>query len=356
MSSPRHGRRVNVRRRQRVVAVLVALLAVLSVLAVKQRFFPSSPTTTSAPTSSSSSTSTTVAPHAPYAVGSITIDINEPATSNLAARSLVTTVRYPTTGAPGGANINGAPPLRSVQPYPLVVFSQGFDISPEAYARLLNSWAAAGYVVADPTYPFTSPNAPGGVIRTDIVHHPADLSYVITSLLDDSAHASGTLSGLIDPSEIGVIGQSDGGDVALAAVANTCCRDPRIKAAIILSGAKLTWFPGSYFTTTSTPLLVVQGTNDLTMNPVTCSVQLYNEAAQPKYYLSMIGQTHLSAYVPPGPAQNVVTRVSIDFLNAYLRHSSSALSAMRVAGTVTGLASITSQAALAPVAGTCPDG
>ncbi len=358
MSSPRHGRRVNVRRRQRVVAVLVALLVVLTVLAVKQHFSPSTPTSTatSTPPSSSSSTSTTVPPHAPYAVGSITFDINEPAANGLAARTLPTTVRYPIAGSPGGVDIVGAPPLREAKPYPLVVFSQGFDISPEAYARLLTSWAAAGYVVADPAYPFTSPNAPGGVVRTDIVHHPADLSYVITSLLADSTAASGTLSGLIDANEIGVIGQSDGGDVALAAVANSCCRDPRVKAAIILSGAELSWFHGSYFTTPNTPLLVVQGTNDLTMNPVTCSVQLYNEATQPKYYLSMIGQTHLSAYVPPGPAQNVVTQVSIDFLNAYLRHSTSALAALHVAGNVAGLSTITSQTTLAPVAGTCPDG
>lgn len=300
-------------------------------------------------------TTTSTPARAPYAVGSITIDITEPASSGLAARSLVTTVRYPTSGTPSGSNIVGASPLRGAQPYPLVVFSQGFDISPEAYARLLNSWASAGYVVADPTYPFTSPNAPGGVVRADIVHHPADLSYVITSLLGDSAQASGTLSGLINPGEIGVIGQSDGGDVALATVANTCCRDTRVKAAIILSGAELSWFGGSYFTATSTPLLVVQGTNDLTMNPVTCSVQFYNQASQPKYYLSMIGQTHLSAYVPPGPAQNVVTRVTVDFLNGYLRHSGSALTAMRTAGDVTGVASITSQPTLAPVAGTCPD-
>ena len=338
------------RRRQRVLAALVALLVLLTVLALKQHFSSSTP-----PTTTVTSTTTSPPTSAPYAVGSITIDITEPATSGLAARSLVTTVRYPTSGTPGGSNVAGALPLRGAQPYPLVVFSQGFDISPEAYSRLLNSWTSAGYIVADPAYPFTSPNAPGGPLRTDIVHHPADLSYVITSLLSDSAQASGTLSGLINPGEIGLIGQSDGGDVALAVDANTCCRDSRVKAAIILSGAELSWFSGSYFTAPSTPLLVVQGTNDLTMNPVTCSVQFYNQASQPKYYLSMIGQTHLSAYVPPGPAQNLVTRVTIDFLNGYLRHSASALAAINGAGNVAGIASITRQATLAPVAGTCPD-
>jgi len=278
------------------------------------------------------------------------LTITEPASATTAARSLVTTVRYPTSGAPGGPSVAGATPLRSEGPYPLVVFSQGFDVTPETYARLLNSLASAGYVVADPAYPYTSPNSPGGVVRSDIVHHPADLSFVITTLLND-----GALTGLIESNEIAVIGHSDGGDVSLAEVANTCCRDARVKAAVILSGAELSWFKGSYFTSASVPLLVVQGTDDLSYNPVSCSVDLYNQASQPKYYLSMIGQTHFSAYIPPGPALNVVTRVTINFLNGYLRHATSALTAMRTAGSVPGLATITSQPSLAAVAGSCPD-
>lgn len=264
-------------------------------------------------------------------------------------------MRYPAIGTPGGTNVAGATPLRQGGPYPLVVFSQGFDIQPERYALLLNAWAQAGYVVADPAYPFTSPNSPGGLVRTDIIHHPADLSFVITSLLHVNAKAGGTLSNLINPAEVGVIGQSDGGDVSLAAIANTCCRDARIKAAVILSGAELTWFTGTYFTTPAVPILVVQGTNDLTENPLVCSTQLYNEAPQPKYYLSMIGQTHLSAYLAPGAPLRVVVRVTRDFLDGYLRHDASKRLAMSAAGTVPGRATITSRASVGPTTGTCPD-
>ncbi|NNN00806.1 MAG: hypothetical protein HKL86_03115 [Acidimicrobiaceae bacterium] len=280
-------------------------------------------------------------------MGRTTLTVTEPASGSLAARSLFTVVRYPSSGSG---------PLRSKGPFPLVIFSQGYGVAPESYVHLLNSWAAAGYVVADPAYPFTSPNSPGGLVRSDIVHHPNDLSAVITTLLTESASSSGVLSGLIDPSRIAVIGHSDGGDVALAAVANDCCRDPRIKAAILLSGAELAWFPGKYFTTPGVPLLVVQGSIDYNLNPVPCSVALYNEAPRPKYYLSMIGQTHFSAYLPPGRALNVVTRVTIDFLNGYLRHSATSLASMISAGSVPGLAAITAQVALPPVAGACPDG
>ena len=336
---------------------MALILVVLAVVATTRGQGPATPSsTTTSPSSTSSSTSSTrpATPHAPFAVGAVTFTVTEPASGSTGARSFPVTVRYPAVGAPGTARL-GLTPLRGAGPYPLLIFSQGFDISPEAYAGLLDAWSAAGYVVADPAYPYTSPNAAGGVIRTDIVHHPGDLSFLITTLVADGAQSGNALHGLVNGHEIGVVGQSDGGDVILAAVANSCCRDSRIGAAVILSGAELSWFPGTYFATGSAPLLVVQGTNDLTMNPVTCSVTLYNEAPAPKYYLAMIGQTHLSAYVPPGPARTVVAAASIDFFNAYLRHAPGALAAMRAAGTRPGLATITSASKVPLVAGTCPD-
>ncbi len=352
MAPARHGRRVNVRRRRfTVVAALIIVILVASLATLRRGPTPT-PTTTVSPTTSTPTTVPT--PHPPFAVGAVTFVVNEPATATTAARTFPVTVRYPAVGSPGTARL-GLTPLRAAGPFPLVIFSQGFDISPEAYAGLLNAWTAAGYVVADPAYPFTSPAAPGGVIRADIVHHPGDLSYLITALLADGARSGDVLAGLLNGHEIGVVGQSDGGDVSLAAVASSCCRDARISAAVILSGAELSWFPGSYFTTGSAPLLVVQGTNDLTMNPVTCSVTLYNQAPSPKYYLAMIGQSHLSAYVPPGPARDVVASVSIDFFNAYLRHDPRALASMRQAGARPGLSTLTSASSVPTVAGTCPD-
>lgn len=325
--------------------MVLLILATWSVWLVTRGHGAPSPVTTSSVSTSTPSTTTT-SPF-PSAVGRTTVIVTEPASGSLAARSLLTVVRFPASGTT---------PLRAHAPYPLVVFSQGYGVAPETYVHLLNAWAAAGFVVADPAYPFTSPNSPGGLVRTDIVHHPRDLSQVITSLLYDSSTTGQVLSGLIDPSRIAVIGHSDGGDVALAAVANDCCRDPRIKAAILLSGAELAWFPGTYFTPPGVPMLVVQGSIDYDLNPVPCSVALYNAAPRPKYYLSMIGQTHFSAYLPPGRALNVVTHATIDFLNGYLRHSNGALASMISAGTVPGLAAITSQVPVPPIAGTCPDG
>ena len=343
------------RRRALLGAVLVALV----VWALTSMFSGGSPhaaTTTTITTTAT--TTTTVMPGDPhYAVGTITLTLQEPVATGARARTLPTTVLFPAVG-PSSAPVSGsATPERAGGPYPLVVFSEGFPISPNSYRQLLDAWASAGYVVAAPTYPFTDPSAPGGLNESDIINHPADLHFVISSLLQATAGSSGALSGLIRSNQIAVIGQSDGGDVSLAAVSNSCCKDPRISAAIILSGAELTSFGGTYFTNQSAvPLLVVQGTAD-TVNVPACSVQIYDQAPQPKYYLSLAGQSHLSAYLYPGAPQNVVEKVTIDFLNGYLKGSSASLGAMTSDGTVAGLAGLSSAPTvgppLVPLGGTC---
>ena len=167
-------------------------------------------------------------------------------------RELQISLLYPAAGAPDGRENPGAEPDTAHGRYPLVVFSQGFDVSAAAYAALLNAWASAGYVVAAPTYPDTDPSVSGGPNEQDIVNHPADLRYVIQTLVSAPPAA---VSRVLDSSEVAVVGQSDGGDVSLAAAGNTCCRSNAVKAAVILSGAELSSFGGNYFRSTPVPLL-----------------------------------------------------------------------------------------------------
>ena len=305
------------------------------------------PSSTGRPT-----TSSTIPPDPHFAVGIVALDIAEPSETGGVVRSLPTEVRYPTSGSAGTEDQPGARADRRYGPYPLVVFSEGYDISPEAYATLLDAWASAGYVVADPTYPLTSPSSPEGLDESDIVNHPADLRFVITSVLQDGATPGGTLSGLIDPSEIAVIGHSDGGDVTLATASNSCCSDGRIKAAVILSGAELASFGGTYYATPPVPMLVVQGTED-DINPPACSVQLYDAAPEPKYFLSLIGQSHEGPYLEAGQPLDTVGKVTIDFLNGYLRHSTAQLDEMTTDGSVAGLATLTSSASAGAPVGSC---
>jgi predicted dienelactone hydrolase len=239
-------------------------------------------------------------------------------------RRLPTVVRYPAAGPPNGQDNPGAPPTRTGGTFPLLIFSQGYDMPPQAYSWLLHRWASAGFVVAAPTYPYTNPAIPSGPHEADILNHPADLRFVIGTLRKREVSAGGPLAQEINPDEVAVIGHSDGGDVSLAVAAASCCRDRVVKAAVILSGSENRGLGGAYYTKGSVPLLVVQGSAD-TISPPGCSVELYDQAPRPKYYLELIGAQHLQPYVDPGPDRALVARAVVDFLRRYLEGRSSDL-------------------------------
>ncbi len=309
-------------------------------------------------TSSTVSTVSTTQPLPPlgvagsYAVGATSLSIVEPGTTGTAGRSLPTTVFYPVGGVTTGGD-TGAQPDRTHSPYPLLVFSQGYDLSVQAYAALLTDWASAGFVVAAPTYPHTDPSDRGALDENDITNHPADLRDVITTLLDAAQGSGALLSGLIDTNEIGVVGHSDGADVTLAVAADTCCQDPRVKAAVILSGAELASFGGRYVFSGGVPLLVAQGSAD-TINLPACSAQIYNAAENPKYYLDLLGASHEPPYADPGPDQQIVAKVTTDFFDAELAGQASARGAMATDGNVGERSSLTAGAVSPQAIGACP--
>ncbi|HEY1634647.1 MAG TPA: hypothetical protein VGF64_07815 [Acidimicrobiales bacterium] len=230
-------------------------------------------------------------------------------------RVLTTSVWYP---AAAGSPDNVAAPPAAGGPFPLIVFAHGFDVTPAPYADLLRSWARAGYVVAAPTFPLTNPGAPGGPDEADLVNQPADVRFVIDQLLAADAKP-GPLAGLVDPHKIGVAGHSDGGITAAEVAYNTCCRDTRISAAIVMAGAEIGVPGGSYFPPGSAPLLAIQGDADHSNNPQN-SRQLYNsDGGGPKYLLDLPGASHEGPFMDGGPAANVVQASTIDFLGRYLK-------------------------------------
>lgn len=311
-------------------------------------------TTTAPPTTPPTAPSTTTSTTPPtttaplltavgtYQVATTSLMLEAPVAVGASSRQMPTTVWYPATSVSGRRGTHGQ--------FPLLVFSQGFNQQVAAYSPLLESWASAGFVVAGPTYPDTDPTV---ATREDLVNHPADLRSVLTALITASDQPGSALSGLIDANEIGLVGQSDGGNVSLAVADNTCCRYPGIGALAVLSGAEYAGFGGRYFGTTSPPLLVVQGSAD-TVNPPPCSAQLYDAAPTPKYYLDLIGAGHLPPYETPGGDDVVVAEVTTDFFEAELAGKSAGLVAMTAAGNVAGSATLTEGAAAPPATGICP--
>jgi predicted dienelactone hydrolase len=249
----------------------------------------------------------------------------------VAPRALPTYVRYPALGAPGATDVAGAPPARAGGPYPLIVFAHGFAVSPQVYARLLQSLTRAGYVVAAPVFPLTNARVPGGPRESDLVNQPADMSFVISQLLAASSAPGDPLSGMINPGEVAVAGQSDGGVTALAVGYGRRLRDPRVRATVIMSGAEMSGIGGYGFGPGAAPLLATQGTADTTNEP-RFTYSFFHAARRPKYLLRLLGATHLPPYTSQQPQLALVERVTVAFLDAYLKRAPGAIPALRSAG------------------------
>jgi dienelactone hydrolase len=234
-------------------------------------------------------------------------------------RTLVTTVLYPATVGSSTKPVPEAPADRSRAPYPLIVFAHGLGGTPQEYLRLLEHWAAAGYVVAAPLFPLSSGVTPGGPDAGDIVNQPGDMSFVIDSVLATSSGSSGPLAGLVDPREVGAAGHSNGAITTLGLIANTCCRDPMVKAAVVMAGTTEGFPGGTYNFTSSPPLLLVHGTAD-DIVPYRSAVLIFNKAHGPKGLLTIRGGGHDSAAALAPSSSAVVLRATTDFFNAYLKH------------------------------------
>ena len=218
-------------------------------------------------------------------------------------RRLLTYVRYPLSGR---------------GPFPLVVFAHGFTATPATYTRLLDAWTRAGYVVASPLFPVENANAPGGPDESDLINEPRDISFVVSQLLAANKSPVSPLHGLISAGEVAVAGHSDGAEAALATAYDHRFADPRVRAAVILSGAELggrtTWFgPGS------PPLLAVQGTAD-TINPAHFTTQYFRAARRPKILLELVRAGHLSPYTTDNRQLAIVEHVTTAFLGHYLKN------------------------------------
>jgi fermentation-respiration switch protein FrsA (DUF1100 family) len=165
------------------------------------------------------------------------------------------------------------------------------------------------------------------------------MSFVMSQLLGAGAASSGPFAGLIDPTRIAVAGQSDGGDTALALSYNRSFRDPRISAAIILSGAEMPGVGGFTFPPGSPPLLATQGTAD-TVNPPSLTSTFFELARRPKYLLSLLGAEHLPPYSDQQPQLAIVERVTRAFLDSYLKHEPAARRRLLAFGNVPGTATL----------------
>ena len=198
-------------------------------------------------------------------------------------------------------------PIGAVGALPLVVFAHGWNSNPGVYEVLLDTWAAAGFLVVAPTFPDSTNTLPG----TPVSNYPEqarDMSFVISSLL-------GGVVGPVDGSRIAVAGHSDGGtDIALLAL-NPQYADPRIRAYISMSGEIPSGMSGPWGAPTAGALLVAVGTADQygLLGPAT---QIYQTAEMSKALLTLAGGDHLTTFVGTSAAEEALRADTVHFLNA----------------------------------------
>jgi len=252
--------------------------------------------------------------------------------TNQPGRTMQVEIFYPTLGPPSSVVALAAPAYR-FGPYPVVVFAHGYKVDPNTYRALLASWVEAGYVVVAPFFPDTSlpaVQAQQGVdTESDIFNQPGDMAFVVSQVFAAAAGSAlthaGYLAGLVNPAQVILAGQSDGGDTIAALMYDKVYATTRASmpvkpiAVAIFSGAELSReadvfspLPGG------PPVLVVQSLTDSCNEPANSS-QIYNMLRGPKWFLAIDNSTHLGPYVGLGAAATVVEQVTAGFFDLAAR-------------------------------------
>lgn len=156
-------------------------------------------------------------------------------------RVLFTDIWYP--AAPGAGPIDRRPGGKSNAPLaaglrhlPLVIFSHGSCGFQEQSIFLTSTIASYGFVVAAPPHPGNSTAeiltcSTSAAIQDSFVNRPADIIFVIDSLLALNADPASFFFETIDPDRIGMSGHSFGGLTTLRVSA----MDPRVIAGLALA-------------------------------------------------------------------------------------------------------------------------
>jgi poly(3-hydroxybutyrate) depolymerase len=204
----------------------------------------------------------------------------------------------------------------------LIVLAHGNSGDPGKFKILMTAWAEAGYVVAAPQFPLTNTFVPGGSQTGDFVNQPADVSFVLDEVLKLSRKSSDSkIAGLVDKRHIGVAGLSLGGGTVYGLVFNTCCRDKRFDAALLMSGVRLPFEEGED-DFRSLPAMLIHGDADSLYR---FSQETYPLLTAPKWFVTLHGSTHSAPFEDSlDPADDVVPVISTAFFDRYLKNEKAA--------------------------------
>ncbi|MEU2610369.1 alpha/beta hydrolase [Micromonospora sp. NPDC007271] len=267
------------------------------------------------------------APQQAYAVGvrQFVVDPGGP-------RPLPVTVWYPATAGPPVVRPDAAV---AAGRFPVVIYSHGLHSLPELHAPLTTRWAAAGFVVAAPTFPRTNLRA-RNFTRDDVRNQPADGWRLIRHLVRLDTRRGDPLAGHLAVDRIAAAGHSAGGFTTAGMF--TSGHSARLRAGIVLAGGGLA---GS-FAGPVAPLLFVHGGADPIV-PESVGRAAYARAPWPAAFLSLPGQGHGEYLIPGRPGFPQVLATILDFLRWTLYDDRAALHRLPRDAQLPGVTTLTSR-------------
>ncbi len=177
--------------------------------------------------------------------------------------------------------------------------------------------ASAGFVIVAPWFPLTSEEAPTAPDAGDTQNQPGDVSFLVDTVLAAAEAGEEPYGDLVDPERIGAFGHSNGGITTYGVAANTCCRDDRIDAAVVLAGTPAPYGGGEYAFDEAPPMVLVHGTSDHGV-PHEEAVRTFNQLGGVKGLLSMPRVGHTEFLVPSGSGFDATVSVVRDFFRSQL--------------------------------------
>lgn len=152
-------------------------------------------------------------------------------------------------------------PAGITAPMPLLIYSHGFMSFYEEGAYLAAQLASRGYTVVSVNYPLTHYFAPGKPSLEDVVNQPADVSFLIDTVLARNTDKTDVLYNTVDPERIAVAGLSLGGLTSELVGFHAKVYDKRIQAVVSIAGPAAMLTP-PFFRAHPVPFMMIGGDID----------------------------------------------------------------------------------------------
>jgi len=312
--------------------------------------FVATTATASTPTSATSEPATTAPPIATSSTTRVDVESARPYTVTTSTFTVVDTSR--TTPA---TDTSEELPARTINvvlhlpdsnsPVPLVVFSHGLGGHPDLFGDLFRAWTESGYAVAAPVFPLTNRDGADFSIA-DGVNQPADVSFVIDQIFDESSEIGRQMAGRLDPQRIGAAGLSFGGATTYEVALNDRVRDERIRAAVIMAGVRFTNSDDGSFVAADVPVYLLHGEADPVV-PVEISEEAFHGFRDAALFATLLGGGHSAPFEDEAAGHTkiagmdaVITESTTAFWDRFLLDDPSAADRITASADVDGLSEL----------------